>query len=154
MDATNCLGLTNRQVLCISQMTETFDGGEHMIFTSLPIQSVVSVLHDGETETDYWEKSAGYLIAKYSVGSQYSPYLMDLWSVKQPCSVQVTYVPTFLRIPGFLKLILRAMVQNTMNSTGMKSENIGDYGYVLGDIETIIAPWWPMMAQYMVGWQP
>ena len=154
VDATNCLGLTNRQVLCISQLTETFDGGEHMIFTSLPIQSVVSVLHDGETETDYWEKSAGYLIAKYSEGSQYSPYLMDFWSVKQPCSVQVTYVPTFLRIPGVMKLIVKALCQHIMLDSSYASESIGDYSYSLGDFWGSIAPFWTMISQYSINFQP
>lgn len=151
---TGCLGLANRQVLCISQMTETMDGGEHMIFTSLPIRSVVSVVHDGVTETDYWEKSAGYLIAKYCVGSRYSPYVMDLWSVKQPCAVTVTYVPTFLRIPGVMKLALRALCQNTVVDSSMSSETIGDYSYRKGDAWASIAPFWTMLSHYSINFMP
>lgn len=152
--ATSCLALTNRQVLCISQMTETMDGGEHMIFTSLPIRSVVSVVHDGVTETDYWEKSAGYLISKYCTGSRYSPYVMDLWSVKQPCAVTVTYVPLWLRIPGVMKLALRALCQNTIIDSGMSSETIGDYSYRKGDVWASIAPFWMMLSHYSINFMP
>jgi len=155
LDATSCLGLSNRQILCIGYTTETIDGlNEPYIFTKLPIRAVASVLQDGSDVTSYWTKQQGWLIYKYCDGSQYQKYTVDLWSVATPCNIVVKYEPLWLRIPGFLKLILKAMVQNTMNSTGMKSEGIGDYNYVLGDIESIIAPWWPMMAQYMVGWQP
>lgn len=152
--ATDCFGLSARQVLCVSQITETMDGGEHMIFTSLPIRSIVGVVHDGVTETDYWEKSAGYLIAKYCVGSRYSPYVMDWWSVKQPCAVTVTYVPTFLRIPGVMKLALRALCQNTIIDSGLKAEGIGDYNYVKGDVWASIAPFWTMLSQYSINFMP
>ena len=153
--ATNCLGLTNRQVLCIQYMTEIMDGlGEPYIFTKLPLKSVVSVIQDGTAVTDYWDKRGGWLIYKYCTGSQYSPYSVDLWSRKQPCNITVRYTPLWLRTPGFFKLILRAMCQHTMASGAMKSESLGDYSYQLGDIQAIIAPWWPMMAEYMIGFQP
>lgn len=150
--AIGCLGLSNRRILCISHVTETMDGrGESHIFTTLPLRSVDSVVQDGTEVTDYWDKQGGWLIYKYCVGSQYEWYTRDSWSTRQPCNITVRYVPLWLRIPGFLKLILRAMCQFTIASGAMKSESIGDYSYQLGDITAILAPWWPMMAEYTIG---
>lgn len=152
--ATDCLGLTNRQVLCIRYMTEVMDGlGEPMIFTSVPLKSVVSVVQDGTAVTDYWDKQGGWLIYKYAVGSQYSPYSVDLWSVKQPCNITVRYTPLWLRIPGVMKLVLRELCQNTIVDGSMASESIGDYSYSLGDVWASIAPFWTMLSQYSVGFQ-
>ena len=153
--ATSCLGLSNRQVLCIQYSTETFDGlGEPMIFTSLPLKSVISVIQDGTAVTDYWSKSQGYLIYKYAVGAKYSPYTVDTFSVLQPCNVIVKYIPLWLRIPGVMKLVLRAMVQNTIVDGSMSSESIGDYSYSLGDIWASIAPFWTMLSGYSVNFMP
>jgi len=153
--ATSCFGLSNRQVLCIQYSTETFDGlGEPMIFTSMPIKSVISVIQDGTVVTDYWSKSQGYLVYKYAVGSKYSFYTVDSWSVKQPCNIVVKYVPAWLRIPGVMKLVLRAMVQNTIVDGAMASESIGDYSYSLGDIWASIAPFWTMLSAYSINFMP
>lgn len=152
--ATGCFGLSNRQILCISHLTETMDGlGESHIFTALPLRSVTSIVQDGTTVTSsyYWDKELGYVVYKYCVGSKYSWYVRDTWSTKQPCNITIRYVPLWLRIPAFLKLILRAMCQFTIASGAMKSESIGDYSYQLGDIAAILAPWWPMMAGYTIG---
>jgi len=153
--ATNALGLSNRQLLCIRYTTEIFDGlGEPMIFTSLPLKSVISVIQDGTTVTDYWSKSQGYLIYKYAVGAKYSPYTVDTFSVLQPCNVIVKYIPLWLRIPGVMKLVLRAMVQNTIVDGSMSSESIGDYSYQIGDIWASIAPFWTILSQYSINFMP
>ena len=153
--ATSCLGLSNRQVLCIQYSTETFDGlGEPMIFTSMPIKSVSSVIQDGTAVTDYWTKTQGYLVYKYAVGGKYTPYTVDSWSVKQPCNITVKYVPTFLRIPGVMKLVLKAMVQNTMINSSVKSTSIGDYSVSYGDVWASIAPFWTMLSGYSVNFMP
>ena len=155
--ATGCLGLSNRQILCIQYMTETMDGtGESHIFTKLPLRSIVSILQDGTTVTSsyYWDKTLGYIVYKYAVGSQYQRYTTDMWSLKQPCNIVVKYTPLWLRIPSFFKLILRAMCQHTIVSGGVKAEGIGDYSVNYGELDKIIAPWWPMMAEYTVGFQP
>jgi len=155
--ATNCLGLSNRVVLCIQQTTEVMDGtGTGYIFTHLPIKSVVSLIQDGMAinSSSYWAKTGGYVLYKYASGSQYEKYSLDYFSLKTPCNIQICYVPLWLRIPGFFKLILRAMCGHTILSTGVKSESIGDYSVTYGEIEKIIALWWPMMAEYMVGFCP
>ena len=153
--ATGMLGLSNRQLLCIQYTTETFDGiGEPMIFTSMPIKSVKSVLQDGVTVTDFWTKSAGYLIYKNAVGGKYTWYSVDTFSVKQPCNIVVKFVPAFLRMPGTIKLVLRALIQNTIINTGFSAESIGDYSYSLGDLWASIAPFWSMLSQYSINFMP
>ncbi|MBC8275798.1 MAG: hypothetical protein H8E40_12635 [Chloroflexi bacterium] len=157
LSAIGCLGLSNRQVLCIQYMTETMDGtGESHIFTKLPLRAIVSILQDGTTVTSsyYWDKTLGYIVYKYAVGSKYSKYTTDMWSLRSPCNIVVKYTPLWLRTPGFFKLILRAMCQHTIAAGAMKSESIGDYSYQLGDIQSIIAPWWPMIAEYSVSFSP
>lgn len=157
LTATGCLGLSNRQVLCIQYTTETMDGtGEGYIFTKLPIRSVSSILQDGTaiSSSYYWAKTGGYVLYKYCSGSQYQKYSLDLFSLKTPCNIVICYTPLWLRIPGFFKLILRAMCQHTIASGAMASETIGDYSYKLGDIDKILAPWWPMMIEYSISFQP
>ena len=153
--ATGMLGLSNRQLLCIQYTTETFDGiGEPMIFTSMPIKSVSSVLQDGVTVTDFWTKSQGYLIYKNAVGGKYNWYSVDSWSVRSPCNIQIRYVPMWLRMPGTIKIVLRALVQNTIVDGAMKSETIGDYSYQIGDVWASIAPWWGVLSAYSINFMP
>ena len=152
-----CLGLTNRQILCISHITETMDGrGESHIFTTLPLRSVTSIVQDGTTVTSsyYWDKQLGYVIYKYCVGSKYEWYVRDSWSTKQPCNITIRYVPLWLRIPGVMKLMLKAMCQHTIVDGSMSSETIGDYSYVLGDVWAAIAPFWMMISGYSVSFMP
>lgn len=152
---TGCLGLTNRQILCISHITETMDGrGESHIFTTLPLRSVDSVVQDGTVVTDYWDKQGGWLIYKYCVGSQYEWYTRDSWSVRQPCNITIRYVPLFLRMPGVMKLALRALCQNTIIETGFSAEGIGDYNYKIGDVWASIAPFWMMLSHYSINFMP
>ena len=153
--ATDMLGLSARQLLCIRYTTEIFDGiGEPMIFTSMPIKSVISVVQDGTTVTSYWAKSQGFLIYKHAVGSKYSWYSVDSWSVKSPCNLQVRYVPMWLRMPATIKIVLRALVQNTIVDGSMKSETIGDYAYQIGDVWASIAPWWGVLSAYSINFMP
>ena len=155
--ATSCLGLSNRQVLCIRQTTEVMDGtGQGYIFTSLPIKSVVSLIQDGTaiSSSYFWTKTNGYVLYKYSAGSQYEKYTLDYFSVKTPCNVQICYIPAFLRIPGVMKLVLRAMCQNTMINSSVKSTSIGDYSVSYGDVWASIAPFWTMLSGYSVNFMP
>lgn len=153
-DATSCFGLSNRQVLCIQYTTDTLDGlNEPYIFTSLPIRSVESVTQDGTAVTDYWTKTHGYLVYKYAVGSKYCKYSVDLWSVKTPCNIVVKYVPLWLRIPGVMKLALRALCMDTIEWSTYKSEAIGDYRYSKNGW-SVIGPWWPILADYMISFSP
>lgn len=150
--ATSCLGLTNRQVLCVSHITETMDGlGESHIFTSLPLRSVTSIVQDGTTVTSsyYWDKRLGYVIYKYCVGSKYGWYTRDSWSVKQPCNITIRYVPLWLRIPGVMKLALRALCMDTIAWSTYKHEQIGDYAYTKNGM-SVIGPFWPLLADYMI----
>ncbi len=154
---TSCLGLSNRQVLCISHITETMDGlGESHIFTSLPLRSVTSIVQDGTTVTSsyYWDKTLGYVVYKYSVGSKYSWYVRDSWSTRAPCNIVIRYVPLWLRIPGVMKLALRGLCQNTIIDSGMKAEGIGDYNYQIGDVWASIAPFWTMLSTYSISFMP
>ena len=153
--ATDILGLSARQLLCIRYTTEIFDGiGEPMIFTSMPIKSVISVVQDGTTVTSYWAKSQGYLVYKHAVGSKYSWYSVDSWSVKSPCNIQVRFVPMFLRMPGTIKIVLKALIQNTMIDGSVKSTTIGDYSVSYGDVWAIIAPWWGVLSTYSINFMP
>lgn len=141
-------GMTNWQILCLTQLTLCLDGsGEAYLFLPLRPAVVNSVIEDGTalTEgTDFYTKRDGYLIRAGEAGCNStslacgaplacSCYLPGCWSCRTPCNVTVAYRPReWIPETGLITAALKGWLNVIITSSGKESEKIGRYSYTLG----------------------
>lgn len=128
------LGYANQRPLCLCSWTEIKSGGESHLFLAWPFRSVATVIEDSDTlvdGTDYWAVRNGWIIRRYTDGSQRVPYERDYWSMKEPNNISVNYVPYWIGpVPSIVMQVILGLVQFLIVAGGgYQSEKIGDYSY-------------------------